>query len=305
MLYTGAHDCGNGVTGAEALDLVKPMTDENTPALEGGALHQFLFRKSIPLQLRFQEVKRAVGDPDGMTCLEMGNDNGAFSFQLRRLGGDWHTVVRDTTTAAAVQELVATDVHVFDGKALPFAAKSFDLVVVGGGMEQATDETTFIELFHRILKPDGRVVVCVQRLKPFSLLNPLRHMLTPSDQDRDRRRIGREGYTEGELFRALKDGFDVHTMRSYSRIFVELVDLLTASTLARHGGKPDDATLARVHRRAYPFAWLAFQLDLLMFFTRGHRLVATAKRRAWLPRKTPILIDGRSISEAVLSSAVT
>jgi hypothetical protein len=122
--------------------------------------------------------------------------------------------------------------------------------------------------------------------------------------DGDRRRAGTNGYSEGELFRALKDGFDVHGMHSYSRIFVELVELMTAAALARREGGADVETLVRVHRRAYPVAWLAYQLDLLMFFTRGHRLVATAKRRAWLPRKTPILIDGRSISEAVLSSAV-
>jgi hypothetical protein len=32
-------------------------------------------------------------------------------------------------------------------------------------------------------------------------------------------------------------------------------------------------------------------------------MIAMAKRRAWHPRKTPVLVDGRSISEAVLSKA--
>ncbi len=280
------------------------MADEKRVLSERGELHRFLFRKSIPMQLRFQEIKRAIGKPDGLSCLEIGNDNGAMSLHLRRLGGNWHTMVRDEATAEAVREMVGDDVHVFDGSKLPFKPKTFDLVVVAGGMEQASDETAFIELFHKVLKADGRVVVCVPRLKPFSLLNPLRHLIEGRG-DEDERRVGREGYTEGELFRALKDGFDVHHMRSYSRIFVELAELATGYFLRRHGDAPDMATQTRLHARAYPLAWLAFQLDVLVFFTRGHRLVATAKRRAWLPRKTPILVDGRSISEAVLSSAET
>ena len=34
----------------------------------------------------------------------------------------------------------------------------------------------------------------------------------------------RPGYTESALFNILKDGFDVHHVRSYSRFFVEFVD---------------------------------------------------------------------------------
>jgi hypothetical protein len=51
----------------------------------------------------------------------------------------------------------------------------------------------------------------------------------------------------------------------------------------------------------YPLFGLAYQLDFLLFFSRGNYLIANAKRRAWLPRKTPVLSDGRSITEAVLS----
>ncbi|MGQ9663098.1 MAG: hypothetical protein ACUVWX_12290 [Kiritimatiellia bacterium] len=48
---------------------------------------------------------------------------------------------------------------------------------------------------------------------------------------------------------------------------------------------------------------LAYQLDLLLFFTRGYYMVASAKRRAWRPRTAPVLSDGRSLSEVVLVRA--
>ena len=49
------------------------------------------------------------------------------------------------------------------------------------------------------------------------------------------------------------------------------------------------------------FYKIAEQFDMLLLFNRGHRLVAVGKRRGWRPRDAPILVDGRSISEAVLS----
>jgi hypothetical protein len=48
---------------------------------------------------------------------------------------------------------------------------------------------------------------------------------------------------------------------------------------------------------------LFYQLDLLLFFTKGHRMLAVAHRRAWRRRDTPVLVDGRTLSEAVLSKA--
>ena len=64
-----------------------------------------------------------------------------------------------------------------------------------------------------------------------------------------------------------------------------------------------DAAVMRMYSVAGIFYVLAAQLDMLLFFTRGHYLIAHAKRRAWRPRKTPVQSDGRTITEAVLSRA--
>jgi SAM-dependent methyltransferase len=176
------------------------------------------------------------------------------------------------------------------------------VVVVFNGMEGFPADDAFIEECHRILKPDGRLIVNVHHEKPFSLMRPLRSLLNTI---REKRGLVCAGYSESQLFSILKHGFDVHHMRSYSRFFVEFVDRLVPVALEGMPIASSESARAirRIYRVASPFYWMAAQLDLLLFFTRGHCLVATAKRRAWRPRNAPILVDGRSISEAVLSKA--
>lgn len=253
--------------------------------------------RSLPARIRLQEIARAIGDIGEMACADIGLDNPMISYHLRRFGGKWHTVVSSPTAAQNVSEIVADDVHVLEGATLPFKKKAFDVVVVADTLEWIQDDEAFIEECHRVLKPDGRLVINVARVKTWSLIRLLRRMvgLTP-----EKKGMVRAGYTESQLFGILKHGFDVYLMRAYSRFFVEL------TTTVLHflsGGKAtaEAGRLLRAHRIMAPFYWLAFQLDLLLFLTKGYYLIAVAKRRAWRPRRAPVLVDGRSISEAVLS----
>jgi len=260
-----------------------------------------IFRKCLPMQLRLQEVARCLGDTEGQTCLDVGTDNGVLSHHLRRRGGTWHTVVKGEKTADAMRAVVKENVQVMDGKALPFKKKVFDVVVVVSLLEEMADDRAFIEECHRVLRPDGRLIVNVAHNKSWTLMKPLRRLLGQTHEERGR---ARPGYSESELFHILKHGFDVHNMRSYSRFFLEFTHALVewlAGRMARMRAAEDRRR--RLFSVAGPFYRLADQLDLLLFFTRGFNLIASAKRRAWLPRKTPVLVDGRSISEAVLSKA--
>jgi SAM-dependent methyltransferase len=184
--------------------------------------------------------------------------------------------------------------------ALPFKEKTFDAVVILGSLEDIHTDEAFIEECHRVLKTDGRLVINVPHIKDWSLINILRTVLglTP-----EKRGMVRPGYTETDLFRLLKNGFDVHHMRSYSRFFLELADTVSLFLVGRpgKGGEGEDKKRLRVYSMFSPLYWLAFQLDILLFFTRGHHLIALAKRRSWRPRNAPVLVDGRSISEAVLT----
>jgi len=262
----------------------------------------FCFRRSLPLKLKLHEVIRALGDVEGMTCLDVGAENGMLSYHLRRRGGDWHSVTTGLKSMESVATAVSDNVYLFGGKDLPFDKGTFDAVVVFGYHEGVPSDASFIEECHRVLKPDGRLIFMVNHAKPWSLLYVVRRLLGQAHEGRG---AAANGYTESRLFATLKDGFNVHSMRTFSRFLLELVVAVVESL---QGRSPDgEGGGRRGTRRLYSIAavfyWLAYQLDMLFFFTRGHVIIATAKRRVWRPRKTPVLVGGRSIGEAVLSRA--
>ena len=264
--------------------------------------HLHVFRRCLPMQVRLHEIVRSLGSTDGQVCLDIGTENGMLSYHLRKNGGKWHTVVVSEDAASTVREVVVDNVHVVDGGNLPFKKKSFDVVVISDSLERFIDDDAFIEECHRILKPDGRLVVNVARLKSWTMISLVRRMagVTP-----EKRGLARAGYTETDLFKVLKNGFDVHNMRSYTRFFVEFTDLVVAGLLGRamSAGR-DSRWLMQFYSVAGVFYRLAFQLDMLLLFNKGHRLIALAKRRSWRSRDAPVLVDGRSISEAVLSRVI-
>ena len=272
-------------------DGIRPSTAEK---------HFNLFRRSLPLRLRLQEIERSLGSVDGLVCLDIGTDSGVISHYLRKMGGKWDTVVADEATAATVREVVPDNVYVFEGQALPFKKKSFDAVVIANALERIANDEQFIEECHKILKPDGKLVVSVANVKPWTVIGTVRRLLGLTYEKHG---LVRPGYSESDLFNLLKHGFDLQGVRTYSRFFVELVDsivLFIANRLKR-GPAADEGQKLRLYAVARVFFWLAFQMDLLLFLNRGSYLVALAKRRAWRPRRAPVLMDGRSIPEAVLS----
>lgn len=262
-----------------------------------------IFRKSLPLRLLYQELVRALkpAKEEPERCLNIGDEGGVFGYHLRKRGGSWATVVSSEEEAQVARELIEDDVHVVggDGK-LPFDDKTFDVLLMVDFLEKTASDDKFIEECHRVLKHDGRMVVNVSHAKAVSPINPLRHLLGLSPEKRGWKR---DGYSESQLFGILKHGFDVSNVRTHTRFFEVLVDTIARAAAGNWAGGHRLEKAARTYAIAAPFYWLAYQLDLFLFMTRGFFLICSAKRRAWLPRKTPVLSDGRRISEAVLSRA--
>jgi SAM-dependent methyltransferase len=233
----------------------------------------------------------------GKVCLDLGAANPMMSYYLRKRGGKWYTGIGSGEKDAFLN-LLGDEVHEISEGNLPFSDKTFDVVVILDYLECVEKDSSFIAECHRIMKPDGTLIVNVAHTKKWTATKPLRMLLGAT-----RRRKGavRSGYTESELFAVLKHGFDVYQMRSYSRFFVEVTDIIV-QVLARKAVATGKSAGSGLSIAGF-FYRLAFQLDMLLFFTRGYYLIATAKRRAWRPRNAPVLVDGRSISEAVLSKA--
>lgn len=253
-----------------------------------------IFRKSLPLQMELQEVLRVLGVTDERVCLDAGSTNAMFSYQLRRSGGEWHTLTTDAASAARLGEGLEADVGVWSDEAPPFPKHTFDSIVVTGRMlEHQDSDAKFVESCHRMLKPDGRLIVCVTREKRTSLLNPLMRLLFPQEKQFESR------YSESHLFSVLKSGFDVSSIRTYMRFFTAVVDVVVLR-ISRRRMDRTSVDQKRFYSVAGVFYWVAFQLDALLLMTRGHRMIAVSNRRAWRSREAPVLSDGRSISEAVL-----
>ncbi len=268
-----------------------------------GQLERLIFRRSLPLRVRMDEILCALGPTGGLTGLELALDNGVMSWHLRRRGGTWHTVVGNPSVLSAVKALVHDNVAFWDGKSLPFPPKTFDVVIAGQFGVGTEDPEGLIAECHRVLKADGRLILIAPNRKRFSVLPAIRKWLRRKPAGAASGMVRR--YTESELFRILRNGFDVHAVRTFSRFFVEFVDAMVGWLASRLEGRenPSPRSLVRLYTLAFPHYVLAAQMDMLLFFTRGHYLLVTAKRRAWRPREAPVLTDGRLITEVVLRRA--
>ena len=222
-----------------------------------------------------------------------------MSMALRRAGGTWRTLARNPDAKPLLEQALGDTVGVFDGQSLPYEDKFFDVVVIADFLERIIEDSALITECHRVIKPGGRLLVSVPHAKQFAPMHSIQHVLglTPGKLG-----MARQGYSETELFQLLKHGFDVHTVRSHTKLFVEIVDTiarLLALRLERTNGTAEQ--LVALYSRTYPFYWIAFQFDFFLFFMKGCRLAAVAKRHLWRSRTAPVLNDGRSISEVVLS----
>jgi SAM-dependent methyltransferase len=275
-----------------------------------------LFKHSVRRQMRLSKLKELISTSTNQNCLEITAGDGIISSRLRESGGRWKTLVLSSEGKASVDWFVEEQVDLLEGVAIKEPDGTFDLVVIVDALERVRDDYAFIKECHRVLKPDGRLVVTAARKMVCLGVCPLRSLLGLSWRAKG---LERPGYTNGEFFEALKDGFDVPETDSYSTCCVEVPGLFCealANKLARGiYNMPGENTgteqfyhytkLNVFAALVYPLMWVLGKLDeKLLFFLPGHNMVAKTKRRVWRARKQPVLIDGRSIAEAAINTKI-
>lgn len=258
-----------------------------------------LFRKAVPGQVRTREVLRLLGPTANQQCLDMTGGDASATYWLTRSGGAWTSLAPTEAAAVARRRFLGDKAGVFTGLPLAFPDKSFDAVVIGDLLGRIEDLDRLVPELHRVLKPAGRLILDVARARPISWLRPLQRGLPAYYAGGE----FRPGYSDRDLFQLLKDGFDVQEIRSYSRFFLTLADLLVQRVVGRSRIRSDSAVrIKRVYALAYPFFLAAARLDSLLFWTKGHRMAALAKRHIWRPRNTPVIRENRPVSKSVLST---
>jgi len=212
------------------------------------------------------------------------------SLLLRRRGGSWASADLTEEAVRSIRELVTTDVHLVDGRRLPFPDGEFDAVVVVDMLEHVADDRAFLAELFRITRPAGRLVVNTPHRRT-TRLRRLRHRLGQTDEEHGH---VRPGYTMAELQGLVEaDGrFLLDRHRTYSGFFSELIDTGIQWGLSRLGKKGSAKGVVvmagdlRRHRKLflaysalYPFVLAVSQLDRLLPAGSGYMLIASARRR--------------------------
>lgn len=250
-----------------------------------------LFEKSILKQAKYRALVRYLPEYADLDCLDLGSDNGVISYLLRARGGRWTSADLSEKAVASIRSVVGTNVHQIDGVSFPFTDGSFDLVVVIDLLEHVADDRRCIAELHRILRPNGTLVVNTPHLKPHSVLRRLRHRVGLTDEWHGH---VRPGYTRDGLAESFAGRFAIEEAATYSKAFSESLDVALNYFYLRKNGTPgadrskgtvmSEADLARSARqfrllgRLYPLLSLWSRLDLLCFAAQGYYLVAKARR---------------------------
>ena len=250
-----------------------------------------LFNKSVLKQIKYNEMINALGPTEGKHILEVGSDNGVYSYLLRQRGGEWKSAELDERSVKAIKELVGTDVYrIADGEPLPFMDDEFDCVLIVDIIEHLYDDKGFIREAYRVLKPGGLLIVNAPTVKSDSLLFKLRNLVGLTDEVHGH---VRPGYTLNDLQRLFDDLFTLETYRTHTKFFSKFTDtiMVAAISFLKRGQKEKTSgrgvlvtgsdlksyeSMFRVYSVIYPFVRLISSLDMLLYFRSGYMLSATA-----------------------------
>lgn len=249
-----------------------------------------LFEKSVLKQIKYKQMVAALGQSEGKQILEIGSDNGVFSYLFRQRGGAWKSADIDERSVNATRELVKTNVYrLAEGKALPFDDNEFDVVLIVDIIEHLRDDCGFMKEVYRVLKPGGYLIVNAPNMKEGSLLMRLRQLIGMTDANHGH---VRPGYTFQDLRRLLGSDFTLETYRTHTKFFSKLMDTLMVIAIAALKRNKKEKTSGRgvlvtgsdmksyktmftVYSIVYPAVWLISSLDHLLFFRSGYMLIAT------------------------------
>jgi SAM-dependent methyltransferase len=247
-----------------------------------------LFEASVLKQAKWRQLRRAAGALDNVDGLDLGADNGVISWLLRREGGRWTSADLTEETTEAIRAMVGERVELLtDDGTLPFAAASFDLVIVIDLLEHLEDDRRLLAELARCTRPGGRVLLNVPHAKPRAVLRPVREALGLTDAWHGHRHTG---YTARSLAELLPADLWIRSTTTYSRFFSHALD--TALNWAYLRGRRGSARSTpkgmvvlggagqggRALRALYPALRTFASLDALLPWTSGYMLLATLER---------------------------
>ncbi len=221
--------------------------------------------------------------------LDLGCDNGAVSFALRRLGGEWQTGDLDGEVIEGAKVFLGDSAREINPSKLEFADGALDAVVVIDMFEHLSDDRELVGEIHRILKDSGILIINVPNPHR-GLIRRLRYFLGQTDQVHGHLR---PGYTLEDLTTLLGGRFKIEKSTGYSRAATELADTLVTLGVdllksAKHSSQKGRVVSAadtsklqkavRLGRLIAPVLNAALVFDYLFPFTATNLLVVRARK---------------------------
>ena len=254
-----------------------------------------LFRKSLKKKEKVKTILSFLGPTEGKTCLEIGCEKGILSYYLREKGGRWFHSEFDRNLAQATQGLISKNVLLIEETALPFADRTFDLILAVDVLEHLPDDQKLIRELYRLMKPEGTLLVTVPHSLNRLVLNRWGPKWGLTLEYYGHRRAG---YTEEELTQKLRAAdFQPQKASEFSRFFTEFlemgINLIYAFGLQK--GKKKEGIKGSIapgsekdffaHRLSfglyslvYPFLWLTVRLDKIFPLAHGYVLILQARK---------------------------
>jgi SAM-dependent methyltransferase len=243
-------------------------------------------RREVSSALHFLHARRRIIKAG----LDVGFTNAGVSQFLRQAcGGYWMTVELSLQRQALVASALGAETVLVSGGngELPFEDKQFDVVVVAHGALPADDAAAaaMIRECHRVLRTGGDFILTVEYRKSYGLAAALNRQRVVADAG------GR--YSETDMFRLLRDGFDVLGFRFTCRFWVQLV----RQWLDRRRETGAHGVAGGWLRFLYSFAHL---LDAPLALTRGYQMTVYGRRKGWREKKMHVLSGNAPVSSAML-----
>ena len=223
-------------------------------------------------------------------CLVIGFTHAGVSRYLREHVGDyWMTVERTVERCNWVAGELAEGTVFVAGQddELPFEDRQFDALVLAHGTlpYDARAAARVIRECHRVVKTGGLFLMTVESRRTFGLANLLNF---------NHRLSGTGGlYTEEEVFRLLKDGFDVLGFRYSCRFWVQLV----RQWADRRRERGNFGEMSLWLRFLYGLAHI---LDIPLFLSKGYQMTVCGRRKRWRGEQVHVLSASTPVSDAVL-----
>ncbi len=254
------------------------------------------YQASIPLKQQLATIVKSfpLSGRASKTFLDIGMPNPIMSKELRKAGGAWSTAVRSPKLLEATSTILNGENIVCLGinGEIPYPEHSFDYIVVALDMLAAMpSKEAFLKECHRVLKLNGRLIISIQNKRPLSIISLLRNKLASKINGFSPINMA---MTQKEMFHLFSTGYNVISCENYSKFFTEIERI-----------KEYKASITKNStKKSQPHFWLASQLDFFVLGGKGYISVITAERRQWRERISPILADGRTMQEAVLSQKI-